>query len=330
MKWSNHSLAQSSRHLRAISAFSERGPGSDTRRFRKERIRQQSLQRSKNLRFGTKSRTCFEGPFGEVIRATGPMTKANPFRFSTQYQDDETDLLMYPNRPYSASQGRFLRKDSLQEQGGMNVYAFVANNPLSSIDILGLWNANVHNIMTRDWARANHYPPDAAKAIGNADNAVDGGVLGVGKGWGPWGDQSYHFNRSLGGGDDSRLRHNTEHLAKAEAACNVATDDPKEAAYQLGTALHPLQDQCHPTGNMLKTLDFIGVSQMRPSFECHTPSHRTPKRRKRLISESFHEFSVGWFCCRTGWHTETISSNGKVRSRQFIMLLLCRTTYRWA
>ena len=24
--------------------------------------------------------------------------------------------------------------------------------------------------------------------------------------------------------------------------------------------------QCHPTGNMLKTLDFIGVSQMRPSF----------------------------------------------------------------
>ena len=170
------------------------------------------------------------------------MTKANPFRFSTQYQDDETDLLMYPNRPYSASQGRFLRKDSLQEQGGMNVYAFVANNPLSSIDILGLWNANVHNIMTRDWARANHYPPDAAKAIGNADNAVDGGVLGVGKGWGPWGDQSYHFNRSLGGGDDSRLRHNTEHLAKAEAACNMATDDPKEAAYQLGTALHPLQD----------------------------------------------------------------------------------------
>ena len=35
------------------------------------------------------------GPFGEVIRATGPMAKANPFRFSTKYQDDETDLLYY-------------------------------------------------------------------------------------------------------------------------------------------------------------------------------------------------------------------------------------------
>src|SRR5580692_3554463 len=27
------------------------------------------------------------GPFGEVIRTTGPMAKVNPFRFSTKYQD---------------------------------------------------------------------------------------------------------------------------------------------------------------------------------------------------------------------------------------------------
>jgi hypothetical protein len=35
------------------------------------------------------------GPFGDVIRMTGPMAKVNPFRFSTKYQDDETDLLYY-------------------------------------------------------------------------------------------------------------------------------------------------------------------------------------------------------------------------------------------
>ena len=29
------------------------------------------------------------GPFGELIRASGPMAKNNPFRFSTKYQDDE-------------------------------------------------------------------------------------------------------------------------------------------------------------------------------------------------------------------------------------------------
>ena len=37
-------------------------------------------------------------PFGEVIRATGPMAKANPLRFSTKYQDGETDLLYYGSR----------------------------------------------------------------------------------------------------------------------------------------------------------------------------------------------------------------------------------------
>jgi hypothetical protein len=34
--------------------------------------------------FARNPQTCFEGPFGEAIRATGPMAKANPFRFSTK------------------------------------------------------------------------------------------------------------------------------------------------------------------------------------------------------------------------------------------------------
>jgi len=47
---------------------------------------------------GCGSATYEYGPFGEVIRATGPMAKANPFRFSSKYQDDETDLLYYGYR----------------------------------------------------------------------------------------------------------------------------------------------------------------------------------------------------------------------------------------
>jgi RHS repeat-associated protein len=78
------------------------------------------------------------GPFGEVIRATGPMAKLNPFRFSTIYQDDESDLLMYVHRPYKASTGTWLCKDPLGEQGGLNLYAFVRNNSVNLIDCLGL------------------------------------------------------------------------------------------------------------------------------------------------------------------------------------------------
>ena len=57
------------------------------------------------------------GPFGEVIRQTGPMAKVNPFRFSTKYQDDESDLLYYGYRYYKASTGTWPNRDPLGEPG---------------------------------------------------------------------------------------------------------------------------------------------------------------------------------------------------------------------
>ena len=83
------------------------------------------------------SQTCFEGPFGEVVRATGPMAKANPFRFSTKYQDDETDLLYYGYRYYDESTGRWLNRDPIAERGGANLYGFVYNDPTQKWDYLG-------------------------------------------------------------------------------------------------------------------------------------------------------------------------------------------------
>jgi RHS repeat-associated protein len=80
---------------------------------------------------------CQYGPFGEVIRAAGPMGKDNPFRFSTKSQDDEADLLYYGYRYYNASTGRWLNRDPIDEAGGRNLYAFVRNNGLGSVDYLG-------------------------------------------------------------------------------------------------------------------------------------------------------------------------------------------------
>jgi RHS repeat-associated protein len=112
------------------------------------------------------------GPFGEVIRATGPMAKLNPFRFSTKYEDDETDLLYYGYRYYNASTGRWLSRDPIDQvdlsliaslQGasgnvnsplgpmiglfperfpdGANLYGFVGNNSVSKEDPFGLLTA---------------------------------------------------------------------------------------------------------------------------------------------------------------------------------------------
>ncbi len=85
-------------------------------------------------------RTCSEGPFGEVLRATGPLARANPLRFSTKYQDDETGLLYYGFRYYNPSSGRWLSHDPVgEEEGEPNISASACNDLVNHIDMVGLW-----------------------------------------------------------------------------------------------------------------------------------------------------------------------------------------------
>jgi RHS repeat-associated protein len=77
-------------------------------------------------------------PFGELLRASNTYAQTNPFRFSTKYTDNETGLVYYGKRYYSPSTGRFLGRDPSGEQGGLNLFAFVNNNPVNVWDLLGM------------------------------------------------------------------------------------------------------------------------------------------------------------------------------------------------
>jgi RHS repeat-associated protein len=65
------------------------------------------------------------------------MATANPFRFSTKFQDDESDLLYYGRRYYSFAKGGWLSRDPIEENGGPNLYGFVLGNPINRFDALG-------------------------------------------------------------------------------------------------------------------------------------------------------------------------------------------------
>jgi RHS repeat-associated protein len=77
-------------------------------------------------------------PFGQIIRATGPMALLNSLRFSTQFADDLARRVKYPYRDYGPNSGRWLSRDPLGEVGGNKIYAFIYNNPISLFDPLGL------------------------------------------------------------------------------------------------------------------------------------------------------------------------------------------------
>ena len=91
-----------------------------------------------NAADGSESARYEYAPFAERLRETGPMAKLNPIRFSTQYTDDVIRDVKYLFRDYDADTGRWLSRDPIAENGGLNLYGFVGNEPTDLVDPFGL------------------------------------------------------------------------------------------------------------------------------------------------------------------------------------------------
>ncbi len=76
---------------------------------------------------------------GNLISKTGPLADFFRHRFSTKYFDVETGLYYYGYRFYHPILMRWLNHDPLEEEGGVNLYAFCDNNGIYQIDRLGLY-----------------------------------------------------------------------------------------------------------------------------------------------------------------------------------------------
>ena len=77
--------------------------------------------------------------FGRVTSATGAKANDLLFRFSTKYFDAETNTVHYRFRDYSPANGKWLSRDPIGEQGGVNLYQVLSNNVINNIDIYGLY-----------------------------------------------------------------------------------------------------------------------------------------------------------------------------------------------
>jgi RHS repeat-associated protein len=88
------------------------------------------------------SDSCFSAryeysPYGEVLRASGPTAPDNPYQFSTKFSDRETALIYYGCRYYSPALGRWIGRDPSEEADNLNLYGFVSNGPIGSVDTDG-------------------------------------------------------------------------------------------------------------------------------------------------------------------------------------------------
>jgi RHS repeat-associated protein len=79
-------------------------------------------------------------PYGKSANAPGT------FGYTAQRIDPETNgLYYYRARHYSPAWGRFLQADPIGTQGGVNLYAYVNNDPLNLVDPFGLMRDSPSN-----------------------------------------------------------------------------------------------------------------------------------------------------------------------------------------
>jgi RHS repeat-associated protein len=183
-------------------------------------------------------------PYGNVTAQTGVPLR---FRFSTKFWDDETGLGYWGYRYYSPALGRWISRDPIGEAAGGNVYCFIRNQPVSSVDAHGLWGAGMH---VGDWdgrrgtlgmARIAGMSRDCANILAQADEGVD---TWTGSLFYP----QYHFNFDFGGhriaaGRDFWYRQWTDEGRRmlSQARCDDWAT-VRGGLNEIGRALHELQD----------------------------------------------------------------------------------------
>ncbi len=75
-------------------------------------------------------------PFGAVTVQRGASASDNPWRFSSEYAEDDTATVYFNYRHYEMLVGRWLSRDPMDEVGGVCLYAYLRNAP-NEIDVLG-------------------------------------------------------------------------------------------------------------------------------------------------------------------------------------------------
>lgn len=109
------------------------------------------------------------GPFGELIKKVGSQKDDFNFRFSSKYQDNETELIYYGFRYYDPVTGRWPNRDPIEESGGLNLYGFVGNDGVNYIDPYGFiewedWRVSEDGITRSRWSKGIVIAdPDEAK-----------------------------------------------------------------------------------------------------------------------------------------------------------------------
>jgi RHS repeat-associated protein len=253
--------------------------------------------------------------FGNVLLDTNPGFQ--PLGYAGGVVDADTGLVHFGARDYDPSLGRWTTKDPLGVGGGMNVYIYVANDPINRVDVTGL--AEVGDLVFFHWDNpknvvAGHLHSAIVTAVDEDGHATSA--------YGAWGSLGMTYGEVvlddderkgiLGYGDLSDLDFDRE-----AALDRVKTDwlGEQVAPDWNGTAGHVCVDVITETSNDLKGYagDLLRPL-MRQDFKAH------PKRYHNFWSKPLTP-ADGFFYRRVPTLIDFLVSTGRWRPARETFLI---------
>jgi uncharacterized protein RhaS with RHS repeats len=171
---------------------------------------------------------------------------------------------------------RWLSRDPIAEEGGLNLYEFVYNNPLNYIDRFGLWSGAAHEAFM-DHALGKILKPKYMKILKGANTGVDTII------------PNENFKHSMRDKNESAA-----HAIQArdkwikdkidEAMKHAKKGDCEKALKALGEALHTVNDSESPVH-----VDESGNPKVYDTAKDHSPTDWIGKERTKDITKAIYD-----------------------------------------
>ncbi len=88
------------------------------------------------------------GPYGELVKSQGRAEYRSDFGYAGMQYHAASGMYLTLFRAYDPGTGRWVSRDPIGERGGFNLYGYVGENPVSSVDPLGRSAKDVARIIS--------------------------------------------------------------------------------------------------------------------------------------------------------------------------------------
>jgi len=119
------------------------------------------------------------GPFGKPLGQWGKLGNANTMRFSSMPVDTVSGLSVFPARFYEPNLQRWLNRDPIGENGGINLYAYIGNSPMNGVDPNGSIVLSLTFLTLDLWGTLKNIANGTASVSDGAWLALDLAAVGV-------------------------------------------------------------------------------------------------------------------------------------------------------